>query len=102
MLKEVVRPQDFSPHLFWDISIESIDLDRHASYIIDRVLSLGTMEDFKNLKSYYGVSKIKEVLKEARYLDDKVLHFTSLYFNIPLSDFRCYSQRLLTQSHWQY
>lgn len=102
MLKEQIRQQDFSPHLFWDIAIESLDLDQHAPYIIDRVLSLGTMDDFKNIKRYYGLEKIKQVVKEARYLDDKVLHFCSLYFNIPLTDFRCYIQRPLTTSHWQY
>lgn len=102
MLKEQIRPQDFSHHLFWDIALETLDLDRHAPYIIDRVLSLGTMEDFKKLKSCYGIEKIKEIVKQARYLDDKVLHFCSLYFNIPISDFRCYTQGPLTTSHWQY
>ncbi len=102
MIIEQIRPLDFSPHLFWDIAIETLDLDQHAAYIIDRVLSLGTMEDFNRLKYYYGPEKIKDTVKGARYLDDKVLHFCSLYFNIPLSDFRCYIQRPSTTSHWQY
>jgi hypothetical protein len=102
MLQEQIRSKDFSPHLFWDIALETLDLDRHAPYVIDRVLSLGTMEDFRKIKSYYGIEKIKQVVKDARYLDDKVLHFCSLYFNIPLPDFRCYTHRPLTTSHWQY
>ena len=77
-------------------------LEQHASYIIERVLRLGTMEDFRLLKSYYGTNRISEYVKDMRYLDDKVLYFCSIYFNIPISDFRCYTNRQLTHSHWQY
>ncbi len=102
MFEDRIKLQDLSPHLFWDVAISSLDFDQHAPYIIDRVMSLGTMEDFRHIISYYGIEKIKEVVKEARYLDDKVLHFCSLYFNIPLMNFRCYINKPLTTSHWQY
>lgn len=96
------RPFDLSPYLFWDIDIASLNSEKHAAYIIDRVLSLGTMEDFRRIISGYGVEKIKEVIINLRYLDDTVLHFCSLYFTIPLSDFRCYTNKQLTPAHWQY
>jgi hypothetical protein len=102
MLEKGFDPKQLSAYLFWDIAISSLDPDLHASYIIDRVLSLGTLEDFRKIKSYYGSEKISSILKELRYLDDKVLHFSSVYFNIPLSEFRCYTQRQLTPPHWQY
>lgn len=102
MFQDRIKVQDLSPHLFWDVSILTLDLDEHAHYIIDRVMSLGTMEDFKIIKSYYGIEIIKRVVKQARYLDNKVLHFCSVYFNIPLTDFRCYTLKQLTTSHWQY
>lgn len=102
MALEKNRLYDLSPYLFWDVDIISLNSEKHAAYIIDRVLSLGTMEDFRHLIALYGVEKIKEVVKTLRYLDDKVLHFCSLYFTIPLSDFRCYTNRQLTPSHWQY
>lgn len=102
MATDNIRPQDFSPYLFWDTDIAALDLDKHAAYIIDRVLHLGTIDDFRLLLSCFGADKIKEVVKELRYLDNKVLHFVSIYFNIPLPDFRCYLQKPLIQSHWQY
>lgn len=102
MFEDRIKLQDLSPHLFWDVAISSLDIEQHASYIIIRVMSLGTMEDFKKIKSYYGSDKIKNVVMDARYLDEKVLHFCSLYFNIPLMNFRCYIDKPLTTSHWQY
>jgi len=95
-------PKELSSYLFWDIHLTSLDLEQHASYIVDRVISLGTLDDFLKIKSFYGHQKISDILKELRYLDDKALHFSSVYFNIPLSEFRCFTQKQLTQSHWQY
>ncbi len=91
-----------SKSLFWDINIETLDYQKHASYVIDRVLSHGTLQDFQTIKTYYGKPKIKRVAKSLRYLDDRVLHFCSAYFNSPLTDFRCYTTRQLNQSHWNY
>src|SRR6187402_2865596 len=102
MSQNTIQVQDFSTYLFWDVNISNLSLDQHASYIIDRVMSLGTIHDFRLLIAYYGKQKIGEVLQDMRYLDEKVLYFCSLYFNIPLSDFRCFIQKPLTSSHWQY
>ena len=102
MLPHSFEPKQLSAYLFWDITLSSLDPDKHESYIVDRVISMGTMDDFIKIKSYYGPQKISDILKELRYLDDKALHFSSVYFNIPLSEFRCFTQKQLTQSHWQY
>ncbi|MDZ4747601.1 MAG: hypothetical protein SH808_03890 [Saprospiraceae bacterium] len=51
MFQDRIKLQDFSPHLFWDVAMSSLDIEQHAPYIIIRVISLGTMEDFKNIKS---------------------------------------------------
>ena len=33
--------EQFSPHLFWDVRKEDIDLDAHAQYVIQRALEYG-------------------------------------------------------------
>lgn len=35
--------EQFSPHLFWDVRKEDIDLDAHAQYVIQRVLEYGLL-----------------------------------------------------------
>lgn len=46
--------EQFSPHLFWDVRKEDIDLDAHAQYVIQRVLEYGLLGDWNLIKSYYG------------------------------------------------
>jgi uncharacterized radical SAM superfamily Fe-S cluster-containing enzyme len=91
-----------SKFLFWDIDIAQLDYQKHASYIVDRVLSMGTMHDFQAIKAYYGKTKLKRIVKKLRYMDNRVLHFCSAYFNIPITEFRCYTIRQSNPAHWNY
>ncbi|MCU0392815.1 MAG: hypothetical protein MUE81_17030 [Thermoflexibacter sp.] len=101
-----IKDKDFisklSPTLFWDVDISTLDAQKHAAYIVERVLSRGKMEDFKLTKTYYGKPKIKRIAKKLRYMDDRVLHFCSIYFNVPISDFRCYTTKQSNLTHWNY
>lgn len=98
--KELIK--QLSQTLFWDVEIESIDYEKNAPYIIDRVLSMGTLEDFRIIKTHYGKPKIKRIAKKLRYMNERVLHFCSVYFDTPISDFRCYNIKQSNQTHWNY
>jgi len=91
-----------SKSLFWDVDPQTIDPKKHAAYIIERVVTLGTMEDFLIIKEYYGKEKIKQTVKNLRYLNERDLNFCSVYFNIPIIQFRCYTIKQLNQTHWNY
>ncbi len=73
----------FSQKLFWDTSIEKIDLRKNQRYIIERVVTRGFLEDFYMLLQLYTTNEIKEGLRKSRELDPKTIHFCSHYFNIP-------------------
>lgn len=91
-----------SKNLFWDVAFQDIDMEKHSSFIIERVISRGKWEEFQSLLSFYGTDKIKTVLLTIRYLDRKTLAFCSTYFGIQKEQFRCYKQKLLNHSHWNY
>lgn len=88
--------------LFWDVDAKSIDYDKHAPFVIQRVFSMGTLEDFKIIKNYYGKQKIKNIVKNLRYMNDRELSFCSAYFNIPFTEFRCYTTKQSTLTYWNY
>jgi hypothetical protein len=88
--------------LFWDVDPETIDCKKHAPYVVERVLSMGTLDDFKVIKSFYGKTKIKYIAMKLRYMDERVLQFCSIYFNTPVTEFRCYTSMQLNHSHWTY
>ena len=91
-----------TPSLFWDVERSGINPQKHAVYIIERVMNRGTLPDFQHIKAFYGKPKIKRVVKNLRYMDDRLLHFCSAYFNLPITEFRCYTQKQLNQTHWNY
>jgi hypothetical protein len=91
---------NLSIHLFWDVDYDAINWDKHRGFVISRVLSRGSLEDWKEIISFYGMEKIMLALLHARYLDKRTLNFSSFYFNIPKEEFRCYNIIQLSPTHW--
>ncbi len=92
----------FSPNLFWDVRLESIDLEANASYVVQRVLEYGQLGDWELLVSFYGLEKIGAVAVSLRTLEPKALAFVSLITSIPKESFRCYTLRQSGTVHWDY
>lgn len=88
--------------LFWDADINSIDMEKHAAYIVEKVVSMGSWENFKTILSYYSKERVLKVLLSLRYLDAKTLAFCAAYFDTPLNKFRCYNYMQSNQIHWHY
>ena len=87
-----------SPHEF----IATINPKKHAPYIVERVLTRGTWDEFKQLIAYYGKEQVALYATQLRYLDRIVLAFCVTYFNIAQENFRCYTQKQLNLTHWDY
>lgn len=76
----------FTRNLFWDNSIENIDLKKNQRYVIERVLTRGFTADFYILLKIYTAGEIKDALRKSKELDPKTLQFCSEYFNINKSE----------------
>ncbi len=72
----------FDPTLFWDA--ESVDIERHADYVIARVLDFGDEKDLKKLRAIYADNKLIGVLRKRKGLLSITRRFWSVYFNITL------------------
>ena len=91
-----------SKHIFWDVNVNSLDFQKHACLIIERVIVYGDLNDWHNLKEFYGLNRIKKEVVQIRSLDKKTLNFLSLFLKIPLLSFRCYKQIQSINTHWNY
>jgi len=89
-------------HLFWDVNIDTLDQNKHKRFIIERAFNMGDLRDVRNVIHHYGKKLVKEELVKAGNLDKKTLNWASLYFNIPENEFKCYTKRLSTKTHWNY
>ena len=92
----------FDKKLFWDVGFKESDLDKHAQFIIVRVFERGEIADVKKIRAYYGDVKIKKEIKKAKYIEPETLQFLSAIYNIPLKQFRCYTEKQLRSQHSVY
>ena len=81
----------FDNALFWDIDPDTLDIDKHSRFIIERVLKKGSLDDWLYLKRIYSLDKIEKESLNLRSLDRKTLHFLSNYFGVDKTQFRCYN-----------
>ena len=70
----------FDPTLFWDVEI--IDIDRHADYVIARVLNFGDEKGLKNLRELYSDDRLISDIKNRRAFLPITRRFCSVYFNV--------------------
>lgn len=89
--------------LFWDTDFNTINYQKHSRKVVERVLTMGTLSDWFEIKNYYGLDRIKDEAIQIRYLDQETLNFCCEFFNLKKEDFRCYTfQQSGHHLHWQY
>ena len=98
--KEIIKT--LSEHLFWDIDISDIDVQKHNKFIIKKVLLYGTFNDWKKILNFYGKDSIISISKTIKELDKKTLSFLSTISGISKTEFLCYTTEQLTPKHWNF
>ena len=91
-----------NPSLFWDIEFSELDYEKNARQVIERVLTRGSLNDWYQIKSYYGIERIKKEVIKIRSLDKLTLNFCSKYFQIPQKQFICYNIPPSYHQLWNY
>lgn len=89
-------------NLFWDIDPETLDYEKNARFIIQRVIQRGSLKDWSVIKAYYGLEFIKSEILQMRHLDPLTLNFFSTYFGIDKKNFRCYIIQQSIPKHYNY
>lgn len=60
---------------------------------MSRVVMYGNLEEWKQVIQFYGKERIAEELTQERELDIKTAHFLSTVLDLPITRFRCYSEK---------
>ena len=77
----------FNPTLFWDA--DEIDPEKHAAYVISRILDFGDLEDVVMLRKLYSDKDIERVVRTRRNLSPRTGKFWAIKFDIPLHEVTC-------------
>ncbi len=103
--KEVLVEMEklFDIRKFWDVDIKKLSLEKNADFIIKRFLEYGDDDEVKLLIKYYGMRKVKEVLKRIR-LSPKSFNYWALKLSLPQKEVLCIKKRLKKEhTHlWRY
>ncbi|HEY9196193.1 MAG TPA: hypothetical protein VIM77_08000 [Mucilaginibacter sp.] len=91
-----------SKQAFWDVDMNTIDYEKNARFVIEKVVDRGSFEDFIALKKFYGDNKIKKEIVNAKWIGDKEIYFCCAIFNLEPKDFKCYIKKQLNPQLWVY
>lgn len=81
--------KNLSEHLFWDVDRSTVDADKHAAWLVGRVLQYGRWSDWRILVDLYGKPRLAEIATGLRSLDPKAFAFCRAWFQLPAESFRC-------------
>lgn len=101
-MEHKITIDDFSPHLFWDVDKNAFDLQKYDAQLVSKVLEYGNFNDWKLVREFYGLDRVKQIVLNLRTMDDLTLHYLSTYFNVDKINFRCYTLRQSTPNYWNY
>lgn len=92
----------FNNRIFWDVDHESLDYEKRANFIIERVFERGDVEDIRNCRRFYGDQRIENALLQAKFLNLSTIYLAAAVLDRSLTDFRCYKPRLSNPGHFRY
>jgi hypothetical protein len=65
--------------LLWEYDLATFNYDKSYKIVIERVLQMGTLEDWKEMIRYYSNDKILETIKWSAQLDKRDKDFSTFF-----------------------
>jgi hypothetical protein len=75
------RPHIINPALLWEYDLETFNYDKSYKIVIERVLQLGTLEEWRNMVNYYSRGQILETIEWSAQLDNRDKDFSIFFLN---------------------
>ena len=97
-----MKIEQFSPHLFWDVDVNKVDINRNRRWLVNRVLEYGLINDWKLIVKLYGLNEIVQIAMKIKSLDYKAASLIATLANEPKEKFLCYSTQLSTSNFWSF
>lgn len=95
--KELV--QQLAPVL-WDVDPATVDPERHAGFLVQRVLEWGTETEWELLCSFFGPQRVEAIAAALPRLEPEALAFCARYFGRPQESFACYGATSSPRAPW--
>lgn len=85
--------------IFWDVDLNTIDLQQHSDFIIQRIFERGMWDEVMQTIHFYTKEKVIDVLLSAEYLRDSAIKLANVLFNLSPEQYKCYIKKQLRPNY---
>ena len=75
------KPSIINSALLWEYDLETFNYDKSYKIVIERVLQLGNLEEWRGMVNYYPLPKVMETIEWSAQLDRRDKEFAKLFLN---------------------
>jgi hypothetical protein len=86
--------------LLWEYDMDRFNWEDMRNLVVQRVIERGRMDDFYAILNLYGLSGVKEAIRQIPYLNARDLSFVCSVFNLKKESLKCYTKQQSTVQHW--
>jgi hypothetical protein len=101
-MKAEKNKPELSKQAFWDVDMDSIDYEKNARFVVEKVIDRGNHRDFLQILAYYGKDNVRDLALKAIWLSDISINFCCKLFDLKPQDFKCYEKKQLNRAHWNF
>ena len=80
------RPHIINTALLWEYDLETFNYEKSYKIVIERVLQLGNLQEWKNMVNYYSREKILETIEWSAQLEQRDKDFSKFFLDSDLLD----------------
>jgi hypothetical protein len=73
------RPNIINPALLWEYDLDTFDFNKSYKIVIERVLQMGNLEEWRNMVNYYSKEQILETIDWSAQLDKRDKEFSKFF-----------------------
>ncbi len=91
---------DLSPVCFWDVDKSKLSWEKDSEFIVERILEVGRLSDWRIICGQFGLERIAEICKGLRTMSSVDLNFISTITGTDIRDYRCYTTAQSFPTPW--
>ena len=73
------RPEIINPALLWEYDLTTFNYEKSYKIVIERILQMGNLEEWRNMVRYYTKDQILETIEWSKQLEKRDKEFSKLF-----------------------
>lgn len=75
------QPYIINTALLWEYDLDTFNYEKSYKIVIERVLQMGNLQEWKNMYNYYSKEQILETIEWSAQLDKRDKDFSRFFLN---------------------